>query len=95
MTLPVLWLHGTAGVGKSSVGWPVYGVTFTRPSAGFNIGVATAWRYVREAIDLLAATADNLQTSFDAFRWRSPAHPCRRPARGRPYRMITAFLSTF
>jgi hypothetical protein len=26
MTLPVLWLHGTAGVGKSSVGWSVYGV---------------------------------------------------------------------
>ncbi len=31
------------------------GDTYTRLAAGFGIGVATAWRYVREAIDLLAA----------------------------------------
>ncbi|GHD81419.1 hypothetical protein GCM10010336_66640 [Streptomyces goshikiensis] len=35
------------------------GDTFTRLAAGFQIGVATAWRYVREAITLLAATAEH------------------------------------
>jgi hypothetical protein len=30
------------------------GDTLTRLACGFEIGVATAWRYVREAINLLA-----------------------------------------
>ena len=34
------------------------GDTLSRLACGFEIGVTTAWRYVREAIDLLAATAD-------------------------------------
>jgi hypothetical protein len=34
-----------------------YGDTYTRLAAGFRIGVAVAWRYVHEAVDLLAATA--------------------------------------
>ena len=38
------------------------GDTMTRLAAGFEIGVTTAWRYVREAIDLLAATCDDLDT---------------------------------
>ena len=29
--------------------------TYTRLAAGFGIGVATAWRYVRQAVSLLAA----------------------------------------
>jgi hypothetical protein len=40
------------------------GDTYTRLAAGFAIGTATAWRYVREAIDLLAALAEDLQTAM-------------------------------
>jgi hypothetical protein len=44
------------------------GDTVTRLACGFEIGVATAWRYVREAIDLLAATADDLNTAMARIR---------------------------
>jgi hypothetical protein len=44
------------------------GDTLLRLSAGFEIGVATAWRYVREAITLLAATADDLQAAMSRIR---------------------------
>ncbi|OJF14001.1 IS5/IS1182 family transposase [Couchioplanes caeruleus] len=44
------------------------GDTFTRLAAGFEIGVATAWRYVREAITLLAATADDLLAAMTRIR---------------------------
>ncbi len=44
------------------------GDTFTRLAAGFEIGVATAWRYVREVITLLAATADDLQAAMTRIR---------------------------
>ncbi|MFE4424602.1 transposase family protein [Streptomyces sp. NPDC056817] len=44
------------------------GDTYTRLAAGFGIGVATAWRYVREAVDLLAAAADDLATVMDRIR---------------------------
>ncbi|MDR6323642.1 hypothetical protein J3R03_007838 [Actinoplanes couchii] len=40
------------------------GDTLTRLACGFEIGVTTAWRYVREAIDLLAATADDLDAAM-------------------------------
>lgn len=40
------------------------GDTLTRLAAGSEIGVTTAWRYVREAIDLLAATTDDLATAM-------------------------------
>lgn len=40
----------------------------TRLACGFEIGVATAWRYVREAVDLLAATADDLDTAMTHIR---------------------------
>ncbi len=36
------------------------GDTYTRLGAGFAVGSATAWRYVREAVDLLAARADDV-----------------------------------
>jgi hypothetical protein len=39
-----------------------------RLASGFKIGVTTAWRYVREAIDLLAATADDLETAMNRIR---------------------------
>ena len=44
------------------------GDTLTRLAAGFEVGVTTAWRYVREAIDLLAATADDLATAMTRIR---------------------------
>ncbi|WP_345478293.1 transposase family protein, partial [Actinoplanes auranticolor] len=39
-----------------------------RLAAGFEVGVATAWRYIREAIALLAATAEDLQTAMSRIR---------------------------
>lgn len=44
------------------------GDTYTRLAAGFGIGVATAWRYVREAVELLAHTADDLTTAMNRIR---------------------------
>jgi hypothetical protein len=39
------------------------GDTYTRLAAGFAIGTTTAWRYVRESVDLLAALADDLHAA--------------------------------
>jgi hypothetical protein len=36
------------------------GDTPARLAAGFEVGATTAWRYIREAVDLLAATAPTL-----------------------------------
>ncbi|MEN3616239.1 transposase family protein [Plantactinospora sp. ZYX-F-223] len=44
------------------------GDTFTRLATGFEVGVATAWRYVREAITLLATTADDLHQAMSRIR---------------------------
>jgi hypothetical protein len=44
------------------------GDTLTRLACGFEIGVTTAWRYVREAIDLLATTADDLEAAMIRIR---------------------------
>ena len=58
------------------------GDTYTRLAAGFGIGVATAWRYVREAVDLLAAAADDLATVMDRIRrlaYADPDRPSSRP----------------
>jgi hypothetical protein len=44
------------------------GDTYTRLAAGFGIGVATAWRYVREAVTLLTAAADDLDTAMHRIR---------------------------
>ena len=44
------------------------GDTYTRLAAGFGIGVTTAWRYVREAVDLLFTSADDLVTAMDRIR---------------------------
>jgi hypothetical protein len=38
------------------------GDTPARLAAGFGIGATTAWRYIRESVDLLAATAPTLTT---------------------------------
>lgn len=44
------------------------GDTYTRLAAGFEVGVATAWRYVQEAIMLLAAVAEDLATAMRRIR---------------------------
>jgi hypothetical protein len=44
------------------------GDTYTRLAAGFVVGVSTAWRYVQEAIALLASAADDLATAMDRIR---------------------------
>ncbi|WBB46816.1 transposase family protein [Verrucosispora sp. WMMA2044] len=44
------------------------GDTFARLAAGFEIGLATAWRYVHEAITLLAATTDDLHQAMSRIR---------------------------
>ncbi|RLK09644.1 DDE superfamily endonuclease [Micromonospora sp. M71_S20] len=44
------------------------GDTYTRLAAGFAVGVATAWRYVQEAIALLAAVADDLAAAMQRIR---------------------------
>jgi hypothetical protein len=44
------------------------GDTYTRLAAGFGMGVATLWRYIREAVDLLAATAPDLATAMRRIR---------------------------
>ncbi|GAA3073211.1 IS5 family transposase [Streptosporangium carneum] len=36
------------------------GDTYARLAAGFALGTSTAWRYVREAVDLLATLADDV-----------------------------------
>lgn len=47
------------------------GDTYAQLAAGFGIGVATAWRYVREAVGLLAATAPDLAEAMRRIRWLS------------------------
>ncbi len=39
------------------------GDTYARLAAGFAIGTTTAWRYVQESVDLLAALADDLDAA--------------------------------
>ena len=45
------------------------GDTFAELAAGFDVGTTTAWRYVNETVDLLAARAPKLRTAVrDAVR---------------------------
>lgn len=44
------------------------GDTYTRLAAGFGVGVATAWRYVQEAIALLTTAAQDLATVMPRVR---------------------------
>jgi hypothetical protein len=44
------------------------GDTYARLAAGFAIGTATAWRYVQEAIMLLRAAADDMDTAMRRIR---------------------------
>ena len=40
------------------------GETFADLAAGFGVGTATAWRYVNEAVELLAARAPKLRQAI-------------------------------
>ncbi|MFC5006776.1 transposase family protein [Dactylosporangium cerinum] len=44
------------------------GDTYAQLAVGFGIGVTTAWRYIREAVDLLAATAPTLTEAMRRIR---------------------------
>ncbi|GAA3485059.1 hypothetical protein GCM10018966_095910 [Streptomyces yanii] len=44
------------------------GDTYARLAAGFRIGIATAYRYIREAVDLLAALAPTLEQAMTTVR---------------------------
>ena len=47
------------------------GETFAELAAGFDVGTTTAWRYVNETVDLLAARAPKLRTAVrDAVKGR-------------------------
>ena len=67
------------------------GDTYTRLAAGFEIGVATAWRYVQEAIALLSSAADDLDTAMRRIRLLAYAIldgtliPTDRVAKQKPY----------
>nr|BFE56403.1 transposase family protein [Dactylosporangium thailandense] len=67
------------------------GDTYSRLAAGFEVGVATAWRYVQEAITLLAAAASDLSTAMARIRTLAYAIldgtliPIDRVADQRPY----------
>lgn len=67
------------------------GETYARLAAGFEVGVATAWRYVQEAIVLLAAVAEDLARAMRRIRHLAYAIldgtliPIDRVADQRPY----------
>jgi Helix-turn-helix of DDE superfamily endonuclease len=44
------------------------GETFAELAAGFGVSTATAWRYVNEAVRLLAGRAPKLRTALRAAR---------------------------
>ena len=72
---------------------PCEGETFAALVARFGIGTATAWRYVREAVALLAARAPRLRDALAAARKAGHAfavmvgtpHPIGRVAADQPF----------
>jgi hypothetical protein len=68
------------------------GDTYTRLAAGFEIGVATAWRYVHEAIALLSAAAEDLATAMRRIRLLAYAILDGTPIPDRPRRRPEALL---
>lgn len=44
------------------------GDTYARLAAGFRVGIATVYRYIREAVDLMAALAPTLEQAMTAVR---------------------------
>ncbi len=62
------------------------GDTLIRLDCELEIGVTTAWRYIRKAIDLLAATAGDLDTAMHRVRLPAQLHPRRHRDPDRPGR---------
>jgi hypothetical protein len=54
------------------------GETFAGLAAGFGVGTATAWRYVQEAVALLAARAPKLDAANCASSAKTSARPASR-----------------
>ncbi|MFE6787896.1 transposase family protein [Streptomyces sp. NPDC057680] len=67
------------------------GDTYARLAAGFRVGIATAYRYIREAVDLLAALAPTLEQAMETVRKKAyvildgTVLPIDRIAADRPY----------
>ncbi|ROQ60175.1 DDE superfamily endonuclease [Streptomyces sp. 840.1] len=67
------------------------GDTYARLAAGFRVGIATVYRYIREAVDLLAALAPTLEQAMTAVRKKAyvildgTVLPIDRIAADRPY----------
>lgn len=68
-----------------------HGDTYARLAGGFAIGITTAWRYIREAVDLLAAAAQDQATAMKRIGRLAYAIidgtliPIDRVAQDRPY----------
>jgi DDE superfamily endonuclease/Helix-turn-helix of DDE superfamily endonuclease len=60
------------------------GETYTDLAVGFGIGTTTVFRYVREALDVLATMAPTLDEAIDVARRKGVRHPRRHPAADRP-----------
>ncbi|MFB7919401.1 transposase family protein [Streptomyces sp. NPDC056061] len=67
------------------------GDTYARLATGFRIGIATVYRYIREAVDLLAALAPTLEQAMETVRRKAyvildgTVFPIDRIAADRPY----------
>jgi hypothetical protein len=78
MAPPASRTTGTTGAGPSALRH-----TYAQLAAGFGIGTSTAYRYVAEAVDVLAAFAPTLTeavraTSTKACKELDPLYPDRR-----------------
>lgn len=67
------------------------GDTYARLTAGLRVGIATVYRYIREAVDLLAALAPTLAQAMQTIRKKAyvildgTLLPIDRTAADRPY----------
>jgi Helix-turn-helix of DDE superfamily endonuclease len=62
------------------------GETYADLATGFGIGTTTVYRYLREALELLAAMAPSLQQAIEVAPRQGLRHPRRHPAAHRPRR---------
>src|SRR4051794_28187246 len=62
------------------------GEIYTALADGFGVGTTTVFRYVREGVDVLAATAPTLNEALDAARGKGIRDPRRHAAADRPRR---------
>jgi hypothetical protein len=62
------------------------GETYADLACGFRIGTSTVYRYIREALDLLAALAPTLEQAIEVAARKSVRDPRRHPAAYRPGR---------